>query len=241
MEIKHIALVLVDISGYTRFLEWNKNTLLHAEMIITELLEAVISKAEYPLKLNKLEGDAALLFTPIDADPNAVMQDVAKQVINFFEAFKAKRGQLADNTACPCDSCQNISTLNLKAVLHCGQVVIKQVRQFEELAGSDVILIHRLLKNSIPSREYIAMTEAFYQPLQQSLNLSMVKHNETYDSLGKVELFVHYPSGAPLTDGAPVAGHTPHAAGVIGKMQLLAEIIWHRWFARKRQFHNLPY
>ena len=33
------------------------------------------------------------------------------------------------------------------------------MRQFEELAGEEVILIHRLLKNHVPSREYVLMTE----------------------------------------------------------------------------------
>lgn len=42
MEIKRVALVLVDISGYTRFMKLHAMSLLHVESIITELLEAVI-------------------------------------------------------------------------------------------------------------------------------------------------------------------------------------------------------
>ena len=53
MEIRNVVLVMVDISGYTRFIQLHKVSVLHAEQIITDLLEAVISKAEYPLVLNK--------------------------------------------------------------------------------------------------------------------------------------------------------------------------------------------
>jgi len=38
---------------------------------------------------------------------------------------------------------------------------IKKIRQFEELAGEPVILIHRLLKNTIQAKEYILLTQAF--------------------------------------------------------------------------------
>ena len=39
MEIKRLALVLVDISGYTRFMKTHTMSLLHAEAIITDRLE----------------------------------------------------------------------------------------------------------------------------------------------------------------------------------------------------------
>ena len=38
MEVKRLALVLVDISGYTRFVKMHTMSLLHAESIITDLL-----------------------------------------------------------------------------------------------------------------------------------------------------------------------------------------------------------
>lgn len=73
-EIKPVAIVLADISGYTRFVKAHGVSLLHAEEIITELLEAVIDGAEFPLKLAKLEGDAVFLYavTDRDAAPAAV-------------------------------------------------------------------------------------------------------------------------------------------------------------------------
>jgi hypothetical protein len=102
MEIKRIVLVLADISGYTRFMKMHTMSLLHAEAIITELLEAVLDHAEYPLTLSKLEGDAALLYATLedDVDDRAAAQDILRQVIAFFEAFKTRERALI-----ACDSC----------------------------------------------------------------------------------------------------------------------------------------
>ncbi len=62
MERKSVVLALVDVSGYTHFVRAHKTSAIHAEEIIFDLLEAVINRAEYPLTLNKLEGDAVFLY-----------------------------------------------------------------------------------------------------------------------------------------------------------------------------------
>src|SRR5258708_25765494 len=111
MELKRVCLVLADISGYTRFMKLHTSSLLHAEVIITDLLEAVIDHAEHPLTLSKLEGDAVFLYAPLDSDERATAQDVMRQVVAFFEAFKAKERSLIACDACQCDACSNIDKL----------------------------------------------------------------------------------------------------------------------------------
>lgn len=56
METKEAILVLVDISGYTEFIKRRRLSLVHAEEIISALLESVIDQTEHPLVLNKLAG-----------------------------------------------------------------------------------------------------------------------------------------------------------------------------------------
>jgi hypothetical protein len=55
------VLVIADVSGYTSFIRHRAVSLVHAEAIISELLECVLDRACHPLIVNKLEGDAALL------------------------------------------------------------------------------------------------------------------------------------------------------------------------------------
>jgi hypothetical protein len=162
MVVKPALLVLADISGYTRFTRLRALSLLHAEEIITELLEAVIDRARYPLQIAKLEGDAVFLYADTGDDPAAAARDVARQVTEFFEAFQARSRLLAATSICPCQACGSISDLKLKVIVHAGQVAYKRIRQFDELAGEPVIRVHRLAKNSIREHEYILVTDAFY-------------------------------------------------------------------------------
>ena len=134
MELKQVILVLADISGYTRFMKIHTMSLLHAEAIITDLLEAVIDAAEFPLTLSKLEGDAAFLYATLEDDSraSAAAQDILRQVTAFFEAFRAKEHALIACDTCRCEGCNHIAQLKLKAFLHVGEAAFKKIRQFEE-------------------------------------------------------------------------------------------------------------
>jgi hypothetical protein len=120
MEIPPVSLVLADISGYTRFVRMHKISLLHAEGIITELMEAVINEASEPLILNKLEGDAAFLYARGGEPETASM--TLEQGFRFFTSFTARQQELikAGEGGCFCEACCNISSLKLKAIMHHG-------------------------------------------------------------------------------------------------------------------------
>jgi class 3 adenylate cyclase len=192
MKTKQVVLAMVDISGYTHFIRAQKMSAIHAEEIIFELLEAVIDHAEHPLTLNKLEGDAVFLYAEVGAaDPVEVARDAVRQAHGFFNAFYARAQTLTKERAeCDCNACQRVHDLRLKVILHIGEAVFKTIRQFNELAGEDVIAIHRLLKNSVQEREYILMTEAFYN---FAGNLPDMPHSasvETYADLGALPIHV---------------------------------------------------
>ncbi|HET7376319.1 MAG TPA: DUF2652 domain-containing protein [Anaerolineae bacterium] len=214
MEIKRVVLVLADISGYTRFMKIHTTALIHAEAIITDLLEAVLNQAEVPLTLSKLEGDAAFLYAVLDDDRPAASaaQDVLRQVTSFFEAFRAKERELIACDVCRCDACNNIGQLKLKAFLHVGEAAFKKIRQFEELAGEDVILIHRLLKNTIPAKEYILLTDQFYALSGGIGDSPLEARTEEAEGLGAVGVHVYYPArdAAPLPPRPAPALPTPN-------------------------------
>lgn len=202
MEIKQAALVLADISGYTRFMRNHKTTLLHAEGIITQLLESVIDQAEFPLTISKLEGDAVFMyaFCP-DDDQRDVARDVQNQVQMFFAAFNKKAEEIMGHTFCTCEACDNIDKLRLKAVVHHGEVAFKKIRQFEELAGENVILVHRLIKNTIPSKEYIVLTDSFHKLSGGLTDQEPEWRTEEAEGIGKTKVAVYYvnPAEKPVT------------------------------------------
>lgn len=205
METKKVALVIVDISGYTQFIRSQKMSAVHAEEIIFELLEAVIDQAAYPLTLNKLEGDAAFLYAEMNNENQAdVARDVARQAQDFFKVFYDRARSLSqERSDCDCNACQRILDLKLKSVLHSGEAVFKKIRQFEEMAGEDVILVHQLLKNSIPSNEYILMTQSFQQLVGNLDGLVTEMRQEVYDGLGDIAVHVSYPNRKNEPDSNP--------------------------------------
>jgi hypothetical protein len=190
MRLTHAVLVLADISGYTRFITNREVSLLHAEQIITALLEAMIDRTEHPLTLNKLEGDAAFFWAESGADRAAAMRDALVQVHALFAAFDARLAQVgAERAHCTCEACANLADLRIKAFVHCGEVAVKQVRQFEELAGEDVILVHRLMKNHLAEREYVLLSETAAGACALPEGVGR-PHAEEFEGLGELRLTV---------------------------------------------------
>ena len=198
---KQIVLVIFDIGGYTEFIRNNTATLTHAHDAIATLLEAITEGAEFPLILNKFEGDAVLMYADTAGNPRAAVNDVSRQVFSLFDAFRTNLATMAtDRSKCPCDACQNIRNLRLKAVAHLGTAAFRKIRQFEEMAGEDVIIVHRLLKNNVSVPEYVLATERFTEHLDPAVCERSEKCSETYDHLGELALRV-FPS--PQAYGSP--------------------------------------
>ena len=142
--------VLTDISGYTGFVRLHRTNAVHAEMVLTELLEATIDASSSPLQLNRIEGDGIVFFAAAAATTQ-VAGDILRQVLKLLRAFALKERELVSCNMCVCDACNSISGLKMKAILHHGTVGVKRVKQFEELTGEDVIVAHRLSKNAVQS------------------------------------------------------------------------------------------
>lgn len=216
MRLTHAFLVIVDISGYTSFISNRTVSLLHAEQIITELMESVIDRAAHPLLVNKLEGDAALLYREWAPGDLSAAHNVFAQVKAFFPAFHDCLGRQRQARAhCNCDACTGIDHLALKAFVHVGELAIKQVRQFEELAGEEVILIHRLLKNHVPSRQYVLFTEAARSAAGLPTE-SLQAHREELEGIGEAILWLIAPAAIPYH--LPAAAAEP-AAPLLRRLQ----------------------
>jgi Protein of unknown function (DUF2652) len=84
-------------------------------------------------------------------------------------------------TTCPCDACANIGMLKLKFVVHHGKFSRQRLGNVEQLHGTDVIVAHRLLKNSVPSKEYLLVTDAVLERLPEDARSTFTPHTETFD------------------------------------------------------------
>ena len=196
-------IVLVDISGYTNFvsrhnIDSSKDKKLsqgqaHAEHIISDLLEKVIDELEGVLTINKLQGDAALFYA-IPTDPNELSKKLIKKLQSSFEIFNQRLNELKFCETWRCGTCADVGDLKLKSFVHFGEFLIKNINQFKEIAGQDVILTHRLMKNSIGVSEYMLFTESFSKIKNLKFLGDIEERKEKYDGLGSIDCSVFYPN-----------------------------------------------
>jgi class 3 adenylate cyclase len=189
-------LLIADISGFTQFMKSHTSAANHAMQVVVELLKAVISAAAAPLELAEVEGDAAFFYAICreDGDFTRELTAIKKQVMSFFRVFYRTLHRLCAMNRCACEACASGATdLRLKVIIHTGEVAIEHIHGFNKLFGMDVILAHRLLKNSVPSQEYVLMTELAYNWLGDFHELKPVRQTEHCEGIGVVETVVFYP------------------------------------------------
>ena len=190
-------LVIADISGFTQFMKSHENHANHAMQVIVELLRAVIATAAAPLKLAEVEGDAAFFYAICEeSDGAAEFAAIKKQVMGFFRSFYQTLHRLCALYPCA----RNARDLRLKVVIHAGEVAIEHIHGFDKLFGMDVILAHRLLKNSVPSQEYVLMTEAAHNWLGDFHLLEPARQTEYYEGIGVVGTVLFYPPAQHISD-----------------------------------------
>lgn len=180
-------LLLADISGYSRFMLNNRTARVHAHGIVSDLLEAVSSAAQPPLKVNKLQGDAVFFVGLHDGeDWAATGRALGSRLTGFHDAFHRRLRDLAGSNICNCVACQSMVTLRLKLIGHHGTIVQSTVAGFTEVSGIDVIILHRLLKNQVQGSEYILLTEEAHRFLRPEG--PYIPHRERYEDVGEVVL-----------------------------------------------------
>jgi uncharacterized protein YndB with AHSA1/START domain len=183
--IQHGYLMLADISGYTSFLTGTE--LLHAQEIMEDLTGVILAHIEPPFRLVKLEGDAVFYYALADELPRP--QRLLEQIENCYVAFSDHLRNMRRETTCTCAACASTQSLDLKFFAHFGEFLLQRVRgTAEDLAGPDVILVHRLLKNRVTEttglRAYSLVTGAC---LDKTGSPSTLRgHVEEIEHLGEV-------------------------------------------------------
>ena len=71
-------------------------------------------------------------------------REISEKLLTFTDAFRQKIIELTASNTCYCNACQNIAELQLKVVVHTGEALFYEINGLEELAGPDVIIVHRL-------------------------------------------------------------------------------------------------
>jgi len=184
-------LLIADITGYTLYL--HESELEHAQDTLTSLLEVLVEHTRPPLVISRLAGDAVISY---GLRENFFQSQTFLEVIeDTYVAFRKAIELMVLNNNCRCNACANVSNLDLKFFLHFGSFAIQHISDHDELVGSDVNLLHRLLKNRVTEatgmRAYTLFTDSAIRQLGISeLNETMTPHSESYEHLGEVKVWL---------------------------------------------------
>lgn len=149
------ALIFIpDMNGFTGYI--SSTDIRITKKVIPALLETIIDANELDMSMVEIQGDAVLFYKI--GEPPTPSQLVA-QAKRIFLSFSLKLEELSMQF--PENPISLPDSLGIKIVAHYGKVGLTQIRGFTKLIGPDVIIAHRLLKNSTQADEYLLMTEQY--------------------------------------------------------------------------------
>lgn len=205
------CLIIADIAGYTGYMAGVE--LDHAQDILADLMDTVVGTLRPPFRLAKLEGDAAFAYVMAETVDGSALQDTVERT---YFGFRRRLRDIKQASRCECNACILIPSLDLKVVVHHGLIARHRIAGWEELIGSAVILVHRLLKNQVAEaigfKAYAlytqdCLTAAGIDPEVQGLR----SHVETTDIAGDVTVWLRD------LDAAWMADQTGHRLSVTDK------------------------
>lgn len=184
MAVTNATILIPDISGFTHFMSMTE--LEHGSHLISDFLETIIQNVDENFEISEIEGDAVLLYRKGNVPSK---QEVLDLCMKMFHAFHYKRKMIQKLAICPCGACQSLINLSLKFITHYGSLLEIKVDRFTKASGLDMIIAHRIMKNSVPSNEYILLTENFLKKVNDESDahgLTWQNSADEFPFIGKV-------------------------------------------------------
>jgi hypothetical protein len=180
------CLVIADISGYTGYLAGVE--LDHAQDILADLMGTVVGALRPSFRLAKLEGDAAFVYVVAERVDGSQLQDTIERC---YFAFRRRLRDIRQASTCECNACMRIPNLNLKVLAHHGEIGRQRIAGHEELVGSAVVVVHRLLKNHVEADFGLTAYAMYSQGCIGAMGvdptaLGLREHREEYEGIGEV-------------------------------------------------------
>lgn len=191
MATQHGYFLIADITGYTGYL--SASELDHAQQTLTALLNLLIRHTRPPLIISRLAGDAVISYGL--RDQFFAGQTFVESIEGTYVDFRRAIELMVRNTTCPCNACRNIASLDLKFFVHYGEFSVQKLDAHDELVGSDVILLHRLTKNTVGEklgiRAYTLYTDAALTQLGIDGPMhGLIEHEESYEHFAPAKVWV---------------------------------------------------
>lgn len=179
-----------DITGFTKFIA--TSDLSFSSAFIPGLLRKLISVNILNMNVGEIEGDA-IFFYKTGRLPQINM--VARQCSLLFQTFHNYLQSVEK------DDPENYARyfadgqMGLKIVIHYGDIVAANIKGRTKLIGQNVIIAHKLLKNSIQAGEYVLLTHDYINKLKHKDITQwfpwgvLEEGSETYEFLGEIKYY----------------------------------------------------
>jgi uncharacterized protein YndB with AHSA1/START domain len=172
--------VLADIGGYSTFL--TDVGIAHAKEITSHLFNGLFEGDRDTWKVGNIEGDCLFLYSESRKSPGEVFTYLRR----LYETFRESIEEIASGSTCRCGACDRSGDLTLKFVVHGGAFDTQEIAGRTELIGSDIVVAHRLLKNSVPVREYALVTRRLAD-IAETSGLRVTPGRDEYGDVGAID------------------------------------------------------
>jgi hypothetical protein len=179
-----ILFFIPDLGGFTKFIA--ETEIQHSQHIVKELLELLVDANTLGMTVGEFEGDAVLFYRK-GAAPS--LEELVQQARKMYLDFHTYLKNFEYKRVCQCGACAGAGGITLKMVAHFGAAGSMQVKDQVKFIGKDIIIAHRLLKNSVDVREYLLVTQSTLPaPGSADAQLaSFANGTDAYDNLGTIE------------------------------------------------------
>ena len=131
--------LLADISGFVPFVL--ESEVDHANEIIQELLEFIITKLSSTFTIAQIDGDAIFAFAPQERITRG--ETLFELLETTYIAYKDQLLQVSRVRTCGCNACRNASKLDLKFAVHYGEYIPNEIQKQFDLIGLAPLFIRK--------------------------------------------------------------------------------------------------
>ena len=177
---------IADISGYTRFVSGVE--LDHAQDIIADIMDTLV---RHCVRRSASPNSKATRRS----STRSPKRSTGRSCKQAYFAFRKRLRNIEQANSCECQACSRMQSLDVKFVVHHGEFIRQKMSGREELAGRDVILVHRLLKNDVGKtfgrHAYALYSDACVRAMGiDAAAQGLVEHAEAIEHIGETKCWV---------------------------------------------------
>ena len=156
-----------DLTGFTKFI--TSTDAEFSQKVIPNILNKIISSNTLEMSVAEIEGDAVFFYR---TGRLPAISKVAKQCKAIIDAFFLVIESYKNTDPKNYEKYLSHNELGIKIIIHFGHITRTKIKGRTKLLGEDVILVHKLLKNTIKEPSYILLTDKYLETLKDKKAVS---------------------------------------------------------------------